>query len=466
MLFRVPDVAQPTKPDPVMDPPEIPIPPDPLKIALIGAGSRSTSTYRPVLQHMKPWVEVVAVCDPVRDHCDAAASETGARPYYDIHELVRDRPMEAAIVVTPAPSHHSISVLLSSHGIHNHVETPWCALPAQARDMVETARAHRAIVRVAENFFRFSIDRFSNAVRDSRVIGRIGRIVCYGDHTGYHNNSRWIHFAQAHPLWVQALEHPMRTIGFRSEAARFHETENYRVRFFEFPDGLFVADHAANIKGFLGRHARPGYTEWHGERGTLVHRADMSTTVGDPVTFYEDGKVEERLDSDGRRSRQRTELRVCSDRQAHRPEDPYRKGGGRADEISVVVREYDKRGVWTRTHCQTSRGPLECVNPYRPGVVLGNTHQEYGCMIMDHIVDFVLAVRGIRESEFDESDAMMSLLMEFAARESSLREGKRIAFPIEGEMESESIWRETLKKQFGADPMDVDAMLDIKYPKP
>ena len=91
--------------------------------------------------------------------------------------------MEAALVVTPIPSHHSISVYLSSHGIHNMCETTWCSTIGQAQDMIQTAGKNNVIVRVAENFFRVSIDRFAQKLRDSEYIGRIHRIFSYNEMT-------------------------------------------------------------------------------------------------------------------------------------------------------------------------------------------------------------------------------------------------------------------------------------------
>ncbi len=43
----------------------------PLKIALIGAGNRSSTTYAPIFNFVRPWAELVAVCDPVKEHADA-----------------------------------------------------------------------------------------------------------------------------------------------------------------------------------------------------------------------------------------------------------------------------------------------------------------------------------------------------------------------------------------------------------
>lgn len=128
------------------------------------------------------------------------------------------------------PSHHSLSVLQSSHGIPNHTETTWASMVCQAREMIAVARRHRVVVRVAESFFRMPVDRFAQAVRDHGYLGRIGRVVSYADHTGYHNSSRWIAFARSHPDWVQSVEHDLAHPAFYSMPQRRHETETLRCR--------------------------------------------------------------------------------------------------------------------------------------------------------------------------------------------------------------------------------------------
>ena len=177
-------------------PPTLPIPSTPLKLALIGAGNRAQTIYQPLWESLRPWCVPAAVCDPVSGNGQALAAALGVPYYADIRGLVKDRPMEAALVVTPVPSHHSISVYLSSNGISNHIETTWAIMVCQAKDMIAAARKNQVVVRVAENFFRMPVDRFAQTVRDSGYLGRIGRIVSYADHTGYHNDSRWIVFAQ------------------------------------------------------------------------------------------------------------------------------------------------------------------------------------------------------------------------------------------------------------------------------
>jgi predicted dehydrogenase len=377
----------------------------------------------------------------VAENGQKLASALGVPYYSDIHKLVKDRPMEAALVVTPVPSHHSISVFLSSHGIPNHTETAWASMVCQAKEMIVVARKNKVIVRVAENFFRMPIDRFAQTVRDSGYLGRIGRVVSYADHTGYHNDSRWIAFAKCHPEWVQCVEHDMAHPAFYSQPQRRHEKETLTARFFHFPNDLLVLDvGSGHVKGHLGRHPRPGYTEFQGERGTLVHWAG-----------------------------EQTELRFVSDAKLAPAQEAANNlwGGGYADVVTPAI--YDTTGdVWTGMHADTPTGRIGYVSPVSAFARMGKVSNRdwYGVAVMDHVVDFVLAVKGLRDSEFTAEDALMSEMMEIGARESDLQEGRRIKLPIAGDLESDAIEREKQRKQFGCDPLDVEAMLAVSFPKP
>ncbi len=426
----------------------LPIPVEPLRLALIGAGSRSQTIYQPLWESLRPWCVPVAVCDPVAENGNKLATALGVPYYSDIRQLVKDRLAEAALVVTPVESHHSISVFLSSHGIPNHTETTWASMVCQARDMIATARANNVIVRVAENFLRMPIDRFAQTVRDSGYLGRMGRVFSYADHTGYHNNSRWITFAQCHPAWVQSLEHDMAHPAFYSQPQRRHEKETLKVRFFHFPHDVLVGDvGSGHVKGHLGRHPRPGYTEWQGERGTLVHRAGVSSGWGE----------------------EQTELRRCSDAMFAPAQEATGNffGGGRADEVTPVV--HDTTGeVWTGMHADTSTMRIAYESPLQTYIKCAKVNQRdwYGVAVMDHVVDFVLAVRGLRASEFTDEDALMSDMMELGARESALQEGRRIRLPLEGDLEADAQERARLKAKYGVDPLNIEAMLSISYPRP
>ena len=410
---------------------------NPVNIALIGTGNRARTVYLPLFEALKPWVRIVAVCDPVKEHADNAAAALGVPAFYDVRELVRVRPMEAALVVTPIDGHHALSVFLSSNGVHNLVETSMANLLIQAREMVDAAERHGVVMRIAENFFRFPFDRISKKVMDSGVIGPVHRITCFHDHLGYHNNSRWIVYMGSAPESVQAIEHVMPTMPYVENAQRHHQSETFRARFYRFSGNRLVSDIAGNIKGMLGRYPRPGYTEIDGERGAIARWATRN--------WHGD-----------------SEVRICSDEAL--------ANGAIADIVCPVIHEADG-GFWSRDYVDLPSGRVEWVNPFDPreGLEPGHVYHHrdyYGAAVMDHIVDFARAIRGVAESEYLPQDALAAMEMEVAGRESELLRGAEIAMPLTGDLASEALVRDRLRARHGVDPMDVEAVLGLSFPRP
>ncbi|MCC7261199.1 MAG: hypothetical protein IT369_01625, partial [Candidatus Latescibacteria bacterium] len=142
-------------------------------------------------------------------------------------------------------------------------------------------------------------------------------------------------------------------------------------------------------------------------------------------------------------------------------------GGGVADQITPVVQ--DSTGeVWTGCHADTPEGRIEYQSPVAAYARMGKVNQRdwYGVAVMDHLVDFVLAVRGLRPSEFSDEDALMADMMEIGARESALQQGRRVALPLAGDLEADALERERQQRRFGCDPLDVEAMLAQSFPRP
>ena len=252
----------------------------------------------------------------------------------------------------------------------------------------------------------------------------------------------------------------MDTASFTSLPHRAHGNESYHSRHLWFADGTMVMDHASNAKGFLGRHPRPGYTEWHHERGAVVHRA----------LLRKEGWVAQ------------SEVRYVSDaglQSSTGLPDDHRHTGGLADQTFELITEYD--GLhWLRTYVDLPTERVEYANPYPPtGTVYGvadvnpypyassteTVADWYLAAVMGHVVDFALAVRGIAKSEFSPEDALMALTIETAARESVINDGARIRMPL-GDTEAERQRLQSEKQNIGVDPMDVEAVLALSFPKP
>ena len=407
---------------------------EPLDIALIGTGFRSQLVYRPLFAALKRrGVRLVAVCDPVRKHADAYAESMGVPAFYSVQDLVKARPMEAALVVAPVEAHYAISCYLSQNGIHSLIETSICSLLVQAQEMVRVARTNNVVMRVGEQFFRLPFQRLAQKVEATGFLGPVRRIVSTFDHPGYHNNSCWIAFYKAHPIYAQGVEHTMPVAPHYSMRQRFNTDETFHAHFYTFPGNRFVADQTSNPKGLLGRHTRPGYTQIEGERGAMVWRA--ASRWNGPLHQGEG------------------EVRYCSDHAL--------ESDGMADTVFPIV-QVSQSDIIKTMHVHLPVGHIVYENPfYHPEETQTEAFNYYHAAVGEHVLDFARAVRGEAESEFTDEDAVMSLMMDVAVRESLLRHGEQVALPLTGTVESEERVRKSLQAKNGIDPMDVEGMLDM-----
>lgn len=241
---------------------------------------------------------------------------------------------------------------------------------------------------------------------------------------------------------------------------RYIDHETFRSRFIHFPSNLMVIDQAANIKGMLGRHVRPGYTEWQGYRGTLVQQGGRYEA---PTHWFLDNnrRVERGF---GVHPDWEAELRcsVYEDSTVFNEEEkPVHP-----NYISKVERFYDENFNWLGVRAFTPEGTIQYDNPVRIGVKSENYYPEYGIAVAGHMIDFALQIRGLADSEFTEEDAYMSMMMEMCARESAMQGGRRIPMPYDGELEIDTLILKKMKESYGVDPLDVEAMMSYVHQKP
>ena len=415
---------------------------DKIKVAIIGTGNRTRKVYTPLFKSLNNEIDIVAVCDPNRESCSEYANLLGAKPYYSIKNLVNDKVINAALVVCPIDIHYALSIYLSENKIHQLIETSMCSTVEQGRLMVEKAAENNVVMRIAENFLRFPFDRIAKEINKTKFIGEVKRIVCYHDHTGYHNNSRWTHFFDEYPESVQCIDHLMPTLPHNSMAHRHHTSENFTSRFFRFPNNKLVVDQAANIKGMLGRTGRPGITSIEGSRGAISRWTTRN--------WFGDGEV-----------------RFCS--------DSALENGAIADEIYPIINEADNN-CWTQTYVDLPTGRVtytnnnyhlaeESVKYTSPGTK-NIIRDYYGSALRSAITDFLETVKNGEKSEFSDEDALMSLMMESAAKESAANSGKIIKLPIEQELEVDRKQLVALEKKNGVNPMDVDQIIELSIARP
>ena len=134
--------------------------------------------------------------------------------------------------------------------------------------------------------------------------------------------------------------------------------------------------------------------------------------------------------------------------------------------ISKVERYYDEDFNWMGIRAFTPEGMIDYKNPIQIGVKSENYYPEYGIAVAGHMIDFALQIRGLADSEFDDEDAYMSMMIEMCARESALHDGQHIQLPYEGELEIDSLIMKKMREEYGRDPLDVEAMMAYIHQKP
>jgi predicted dehydrogenase len=412
----------------------------PVKVAVVGLGRRAWSVYFAFLPYLSEFIELTAVCDPIKAVAEEASKKLGIPAYSSLRELVKQRPMEAVILVSPIVSHHSQSVFLSRNKIPHACETSMAVTVSQAREMVKEAESNGVLLHVCDQSFRREIIVFAKKIMDSGAIGDVKRILNLHGHTGYHNNSVWQYLTGEAPVAVNALSHTMPVARHLDGAAHWQERENYKFNAMHFNNGMLIIDNAGNIKSTLGRYPRPGYLEIDGTKGAIIEQC-----TGDPAPW--EGKME---------------VRVVS------PQDMER--GAYAESFKVFRHSRVEHSInineripheceFEKLHVRLPDRELEYVNPM---LKYGITNA-YFSSVAQSLLDFVYALRNISKQVFTPEMAAMSHEMESACNLSVELNGARVDLPVEGDSKREKEELETLRQKYGVNPMDVEAMIDKSF---
>jgi predicted dehydrogenase len=100
--------------------------------------------------------ELVAVVDARAEAREAVAKELNTQPLADHRELLGR--VDAVSVVTPTPAHFAIARDFLSAGVHVLVEKPITETAAEARALIELAKAHKRVFQVGH------LERFNAAI--------------------------------------------------------------------------------------------------------------------------------------------------------------------------------------------------------------------------------------------------------------------------------------------------------------
>jgi predicted dehydrogenase len=181
-----------------------------LRVAIVGMGGIGNVHAGVYKKH--PEVELVAVCDIIRDKADAAAAKYGARAFYSVQEMLSSGIQLDAVSVTTAGvenggDHYKPTMELLGAGIPVLGEKPISNNIEHAREMVALGKAKN---------LRYGVDlnhRFTPAALRAKEWveqGRLGELNII-NMTMWINNpnesSPWFHIRALHPHSLDVMRY-------------------------------------------------------------------------------------------------------------------------------------------------------------------------------------------------------------------------------------------------------------------
>ncbi|RZJ17439.1 MAG: Gfo/Idh/MocA family oxidoreductase [Brevundimonas sp.] len=140
----------------------------PLKIGVAGVGVMGRNHAR-VLSDIRDF-DLAAVFDPDHATAEGVAALYDAAPFVTADAFV-DAGLDAAVVATPNRFHADLSVALLEKGVHVLVEKPIAATVADARRMIDAARANDRTLMVGQvERFNPAVEAVKRAIQGEHVI--------------------------------------------------------------------------------------------------------------------------------------------------------------------------------------------------------------------------------------------------------------------------------------------------------
>lgn len=120
----------------------------PIRLALVGCGRISRNHFDVITRN--PDLQLVAVCDSVRERAEAAGSEFGVPAFTSLEQMLADVPCDAVVVATPSGLHPQHGILAARAGRHVISEKPMAISLAAADALVQACDDHQVYLFVVK----------------------------------------------------------------------------------------------------------------------------------------------------------------------------------------------------------------------------------------------------------------------------------------------------------------------------
>ncbi len=392
-----------------------------LNIALVGAGRRGGGAHLPVIAKLKDIYNLVAICDIDEEVATHYAQQYGATPYTNVRDLVAHEELDVVDITVPGVAHHAIACFMADAGIHILCETPIAVTLPTADLMIEHAKANNVKLEIAENYYRAPRERFLSKVIEADVIGEVARIYRIFYEGGHHGMSMLRLRAGGEPKSVLGITQTTPVIPIIDRMKRNHTSENWSLGFIEFDNNataLMVYSNVIHARS-LGR-GQTGVSQIDGSKGTIVGEDIYVTPVDD--------------------------LQSGAQGIAYRPERTTIDMDGVKVIEKIELQLPDQTVTWE--------------NPLKNYAL-----SEGQIAVADELISIATAVLNDTEPEYGAMLGRQDQEMNIAMNESGNRSREAITFPLTDLTATERGTHESYQQQHRHPIEDIEAGIDIFFPR-
>ena len=385
---------------------------DRLRIAVVGVGSATgarSSSHLDVIARLSDKYELCALCDVDRDRLQAAGEHYGVRALYtNLDAMLAQEHPDVAYRLTPTDSTTMVCLQVAEAGVHLINEIPIASTLPQADAIIEACERNNVKLEVAENVWLWPQEQLKQKIVRSGLLGQLTYARLKYPCGAYHgfNAIRMILAAE-----------PSRVLGYCGEVEvqpqlSYGGTPMTRS-FFEL--GVFEFDNGVCCSYEMPPKGRAWRRNWdiEGTHGQLY---------GETLSL----------------------VRMSQD-----TDDYSRMQGETEYPIRSVSQERDGRAVLKELRVDTD-----------PPIVWENPFWEYGLGADDEVAKAEILMsmyRAVTEGIdplYGGANGRRDLEMWIAVRESGIRGGEWMDFPVTEFTGLEQQLTEAFKARYGCDPVD------------
>lgn len=168
-----------------------------LRAGIIGCGMIAQLRHAPEYAQ-NPDCELAGCFDPRSGCAEAICGKFGGRAYSGLDELLGDASIDMVSVCTSNATHADITVKALESGKHVLCEKPMATNSADARRMVDAARASGRVLMIGHNQRLAPAHRLAKEILSS---GRLGRVLSFQTAFSHGGPEHWLKQSDARSVW-------------------------------------------------------------------------------------------------------------------------------------------------------------------------------------------------------------------------------------------------------------------------